>query len=48
MLLNAEPQRHGLDAQSTGVGARYWVFPPDFDRRVQRLFAPAAPAAAPE
>jgi len=40
MLLNAEPQRRGLDGQRTDAGARYWVFPPDFDSRVQRLFAP--------
>ncbi len=44
MLLNAEPQRRGLDAQSTDSGTRYWVFPPDFERRVQRLFTPAPPA----
>lgn len=41
LLLNAEPQRRGLSAQSTDGGARYWIFPPDFDQRVQRLFAPA-------
>lgn len=41
MLLDAEPQRRGLDAQSTDSGTRYWVFPPDFEQRVQRLFAPA-------
>jgi len=39
MLLNADPQRRGLAAQSTDVGVRYWIFPPDFDQRVQRLFA---------
>lgn len=41
LLLNAEPQRRGLDGQRTDAGARYWSFPPDFDLRVQRLFAPA-------
>jgi esterase/lipase superfamily enzyme len=44
LLLNADPQRRGLAAQSTPGGARYWTFPPDFDARVRRLFAPAAPA----
>jgi esterase/lipase superfamily enzyme len=42
MLLNAEPQRRGLAAQSTDGGVRYWSFPPDFDQRVRQLFAPAA------
>ena len=42
MLLNAEPQRRGLAAQSTDGGVRYWSFPPDFDQRVKQLFAPAA------
>ena len=42
MLLNAEPQRRGLEGQSTVSGARYWVFPPDFEQRVQQLLAPAA------
>lgn len=42
MLLNAEPQRRGLAAQDTDGGARYWTFPPDFDVRVRRLFAPDA------
>jgi len=40
MLLNAEPQRRGLAAQSTDGGVRYWSFPPDFDVRVKQLFAP--------
>ncbi len=44
MLLNAEPQRRGLALQSTDGGVKYWVFPPDFDRRVQQLFVPAAGA----
>ncbi len=42
LLLNAEPQRRGLAAQSTDGGTRYWSFPPDFDVRVRQLFAPAA------
>ena len=41
LLLNAEPPRRGLAAQSTEGGARYWTFPPDFQDRVVRLFAPA-------
>ena len=41
LLLNADPQRRGLDAQSAARGARYWTFPPDFNDRVQRLFAPS-------
>ena len=39
-LLNADPQRRGLDAQDAARGARYWTFPPDFHDRVVRLFAP--------
>jgi esterase/lipase superfamily enzyme len=41
LLLRAEPQRRGLEAQATPRGARYWTFPADFDRRVARLFADA-------
>ena len=44
-LLNADPQRRGLDAQSAARGARYWTFPPDFNDRVRRLFTPVAPRA---
>ena len=40
LLLNADPQRRGLDAQSAARGARFWTFPADFNDRVQRLFAP--------
>jgi esterase/lipase superfamily enzyme len=40
LLLNAEPQRRGLAAQSGNSGARYWTFPPDFDQRVKQLFTP--------
>ncbi len=46
MLLNAEPQRRGLAAQSTAAGVQYWTFPPDFDIRVRQLFAPATSDAA--
>ena len=46
LLLNADPQRRGLDAQTADQGARYWRFPPDFGDRVVRLFAPAPPAAS--
>ena len=46
LLLNADPQRRGLDAQSGEHGARFWTFPPDFGDRVVRLFAPAKPMAA--
>jgi len=46
LLLNAEPQRRGLEPQETDLGTRYWTFPPDFKERVQRLFTPALPAAA--
>ncbi len=45
LLLNAEPPRRGLAAQSTDAGARYWTFPPDFKDRVVRLFTPAPPGA---
>jgi esterase/lipase superfamily enzyme len=48
LLLNADPQRRGLEAQSAERGTRYWTFPPDFGDRVVRLFTPvprAAPAA---
>jgi len=45
LLLNAEPPRRGLSAQSTDAGARYWTFPPDFKERVVRLFTPAPPPA---
>jgi hypothetical protein len=41
LLLRAEPQRRGLVPQTTPRGARYWTFPPDFDRRVARLFTEA-------
>jgi hypothetical protein len=45
-LLNADPPRRGLDAQTTERGTRYWTFPPDFGDRVVRLFTPA-PATVP-
>jgi esterase/lipase superfamily enzyme len=45
LLLNAEPQRRGLEPQVGPLGARYWTFPPDFKDRVQRLFIPT-PAAS--
>ena len=44
-LLNADPPRRGLDAQSAARGARYWTFPPDFHDCVVRLFAPGLPDA---
>ena len=50
LLLNADPQRRGLVAQTGAFGSRYWVFPPDFYDRVVNLFSPtpvSAPAAAP-
>jgi len=50
LLLNAEPQRRGLTPETSVRGSRYWAFPPDFDDRVVKLFAPAlesAPAEAP-
>ena len=47
LLLNAEPQRRGLDPQVGRLGARYWTFPPDFKDRVQRLFTPASAASSP-
>jgi esterase/lipase superfamily enzyme len=40
LLLNAEPQRRGLTPETSLRGSRYWAFPPDFDVRVVRLFAP--------
>ena len=45
LLLDAAPPRRGLDGQSTGGGARYWTFPPDFSERVKRLFTPSARSA---
>lgn len=44
VLLNADPQRRGLEAQSLPGGTRYWTFPPDFDLRVKQLFAPVVAA----
>lgn len=41
LLLRADPQRRGLEAQTSPRGARYWTFPADFDERVARLFAEA-------
>lgn len=45
MLLNAEPPRRGLTAQSARDGTRYWTFPPDFKERVATLFATAPQSA---
>lgn len=42
VLLNADPQRRGLEVQSLPGGTRFWTFPPDFDLRVKELFAPVA------
>jgi esterase/lipase superfamily enzyme len=42
LLLNAPPPRRGLAEQNTENGVLYWTFPPDFETRVRRLFAPAA------
>jgi len=42
MLLDAEPARRGLLVQRTEADITYGAFPPDFDLRVQRLFAPAS------
>jgi len=42
LLLNAPPPRRGLAEQNTDNGVLYWTFPPDFETRVRRLFAPAA------
>lgn len=36
-LLGAEPVRRGLEAEFTGNGTRYWIFPEDFGARVARL-----------
>ncbi len=36
-VLNADPARRGLEAQSTDSGARYWIFPSDFSDRIVRL-----------
>jgi len=46
LLLNAEPQRRGLTAETSVRGSRYWAFPPDFDDRVKKLFSPL-PESAP-
>jgi esterase/lipase superfamily enzyme len=40
-LLNAPPDRRGLEAERTGSGKRYWGFPPDFDRRIARVLGAA-------
>ena len=47
LLLNADPQRRGLDPQEGVRGARYWTFPQDFDERTVRLFAPTGQPTAP-
>jgi esterase/lipase superfamily enzyme len=44
-LLDADPERRGLAAQSGAGGARYWTFPPDFVDRVVRLFSAGPPTA---
>ncbi|MCX7892808.1 MAG: alpha/beta hydrolase [Burkholderiales bacterium] len=44
-LLDAGPERRGLEAQVTPGGARYWRFPPDFGERAVRLFLSSAPAS---
>ena len=46
LLLNAEPQRSRLEPQVGPLGARYLTFSPDFDDRVQRVFAPRRPLQA--
>jgi len=48
LLLNADPQRRGLTAQTSVRGSRYWTFPPDFEDRVTTLFTPAPGSAPPE
>ena len=40
LLLNAPPQRRGLAEQGSDGRLLFWTFPPDFDTRVQQLFAP--------
>jgi len=47
LLLNADPQRRGLEPQQGPQGTRYWTFPPDFKDRVQRLFTPSSAASSP-
>lgn len=47
LLLNAEPERRGLAAQTSGRGARYWTFPPDYVERVVRLLSRPAGATVP-
>jgi esterase/lipase superfamily enzyme len=36
-LLDASPQRRGLESQTALGGVRFWVFPPDYDARVLQL-----------
>jgi len=31
------PAQRGLEQQATGSGARYWIFPPDYDQRVTAI-----------
>ncbi len=33
------PQQRGLEERLTGTGARYWVFPQDYDQRVAAILA---------
>lgn len=47
LLFDAAPERRGLVARTATGGTRVWGFPPDFDQRIARLFAPLGGAAAP-
>lgn len=33
------PQQRGLDPSTTGSGARYWIFPQDYDKRVAKALS---------
>ena len=39
-LARTPPQERGLDPRSTDGGARYWIFPQDYDQRIARKLSP--------
>ncbi len=41
-LLNAAPERRGLNEQKSTLGSKFWTFPSDFNVRVLRLVGPGS------
>ena len=41
-LLNAAPERRGLNEQKSTLGSKFWTFPNDFNVRVLRLVGPGS------